>query len=316
MVAQTTLFEFPPFGNPTGGVIYASSDSGTTWIRTSAPTNLPWVGIAASADGRRVVAVTYTNGIYTSADFGTNWTKTSAISAIPWSAVASSADGVKLFAGFSGSSDGGIYSSTNAGVTWTRTSAPNESWLSIAASADGGRVIAAPYSGLVYASTNSGRNWYPTPLPNQVWGVVAASADGNRLTTAAFGGLIYSSTNAGLTWTTASAQQDNWYPVACSADAGKLFAGGGADVLNNLPGPIYASYSTQAPLLNITASATGAIVGWTVPSTDFVLQQSSDLTSTNWTDVPGTPVLNFTNLQFQMALPGATSGGFYRLSQR
>ena len=310
LVAQATYFEFPPFGNPTGGVIYASMDFGTTWTSTSAP-NLPWVGVAASADGRKVVAVAYTHGIYTSADSGTTWTKTGAPTADAWSTVASSADGMKLFAGIDG---GGIYISADAGVTWKKTSAPNQPWGAIATSADGGKLIAAPYNGLVFASTNSGGNWYPTLGPIQSWGAVASSADGKRLVAAANDGLIYSSTNAGLTWNPAGAQE-SWYPVASSADGGSLFVGI-SGVGNNSPGSIYASHSTVAPTLSIIPSGAGWIVSWTVPSTGFALQQNSDLTASDWIEVPGTPVLNFTNLQFQTILPGTPATAFYRLSQR
>jgi len=50
---------------------------------------------------------------------------------------------------------------------------------------------------------------------------------------------------------------------------------------------------------------------WTVPSTNFVVQQSPDLAS--WTDVTNAPVLNLTNLQNEVTLPPAGSSGFFRL---
>jgi hypothetical protein len=50
-----------------------------------------------------------------------------------------------------------------------------------------------------------------------------------------------------------------------------------------------------------------------LPSTRFALQEISDLSKTNWTDVPGALTLNFTNLQYQMTLPLAVIDRFYRL---
>ena len=56
-------------------------------------------------------------------------------------------------------------------------------------------------------------------------------------------------------------------------------------------------------------------VSWLVPSTSFVLQQSFDLGSPNWTDVPTAPTLNFTNLHYQVAVSPSFAAGFYRLKQ-
>jgi hypothetical protein len=44
------------------------------------------------------------------------------------------------------------------------------------------------------------------------------------------------------------------------------------------------------------------------------LEQNSDLTTTNWTDVTNVPVLNFTNLQDEVTLPLLASNCFYRLA--
>jgi hypothetical protein len=48
-----------------------------------------------------------------------------------------------------------------------------------------------------------------------------------------------------------------------------------------------------------------------VPSTDFVMQQSSDLGS--WMDMTNKPVLNLTNLQNEVILSPTGSNVFYRL---
>jgi len=52
---------------------------------------------------------------------------------------------------------------------------------------------------------------------------------------------------------------------------------------------------------------------WIVPSTNFVLQQNLDLTTTNWTDVTNPPALNLTNLQNEVILTPTNNSAFYRL---
>jgi len=50
-----------------------------------------------------------------------------------------------------------------------------------------------------------------------------------------------------------------------------------------------------------------------MPSTDFVLQQSFDLTPTGWTTLTNTLTLNFTILQYQIILSPPAGNGFYQL---
>ena len=52
-------------------------------------------------------------------------------------------------------------------------------------------------------------------------------------------------------------------------------------------------------------------LSWIVPSTNFVMQQSSDLQ--NWSDMTNQPILNLTNLQDEVFLPPPGSNVFYRL---
>jgi hypothetical protein len=46
------------------------------------------------------------------------------------------------------------------------------------------------------------------------------------------------------------------------------------------------------------------------------LQQNSDLTTTNWTDVPATPLLNFANLHYKVNITPSPGSHFYRLKQQ
>ena len=49
-------------------------------------------------------------------------------------------------------------------------------------------------------------------------------------------------------------------------------------------------------------------------SMPFVLQQSPGLVETNWTDVTNTPVLNTTNITYEVVLPCGSDPTFFRLA--
>ncbi|MGA2281611.1 MAG: hypothetical protein ABSG80_15060 [Verrucomicrobiota bacterium] len=281
------------------GYIYVSTDSGNTWTQTSSMNSSSWDAVASSADGNKLFAAIYNGSIYTNS--GTIWTASSAPSKA-WTWLASSADGTKVAAT---ADNDKIYSSTDSGMTWTATGSSNDSWSSIASSADGTRLVASSGSG-VYVSTNSGGSW---TLVNTNSGQVASSVDGTKL---AIGGRsIYTSSDSGLTWVSNSAPVTvvpdySW--IASSADGCKMFAARYGSL------GIWTCQITPASTLNINSSAsTGAVLSWLVPSTNFVLQQNPDLTTTNWTDVTNTPTLNLTNLQNQVIVSPSTGNSFYRL---
>ena len=96
----------------------------------------------------------------------------------------------------------------------------------------------------------------------------------------------------------------DWWGVASSADGGKLVA-----VVNN--GGIYTSQSTPTPFLNIAPLGNNVALSWIIPSLDFGLQENSDLTSTNWTDVP--VAQEITNYQYQATVSPTNASSFYRL---
>lgn len=221
------------------GGIFTSTNSGTTWIQTSAP-NTENGGnevVASSGDGTKLVASAYYVGIFTSANTGMTWTQTTAPVANWWS-VASSSDGTKLAAandsgggvlGINGYG-GGIYTSTNSGASWTQTTSGGVTF-SVASSCDGSTLIAGVnlYGSLGYLdiSTNSGNAWTESGIPNAADGcAVAVSGDGTKLIAAALGSGIYISTNSGTSWTHTSAPTNQaWLSVASSSDGTKLVAG-------------------------------------------------------------------------------------------
>jgi hypothetical protein len=306
-----------------GGGIYTSTNSGAAWTLTSAPTNA-WSSVASSADGSKLVAAVNGGGIYASTDSGVTWTPTSAANA-SWTCVASSADGTKLAAVSAGSPVLGgwpaVHISTNSGATWYTclvvTAFPIGSsghWSAVNLSADGTKLVVAENSstwsgiqfpGLIYTSMNSGATWQSGP--SGFYSSVACSADGSELV-AASDGSIYTSIDSGITWKSNSVPTLDWSSVASSADGSELVA-----AVNG--GGIYISQTTPAPVLNIAPSSNNLVFSWIVPSTNFVMQQNSNLLHTsNWTNVTNTPTLNPTNLRNQVILPLPTAGNdFYRL---
>ncbi len=294
--------------------IYVSTNSGSTWVRTGAPSE-PWHCIASSSDGTKLAAAwgneDGVGGIYVSTNSGSTWIQTSAPGAF-WQSIASTSDGTKLAAGAypnEGQTNyGGIYVSTNSGNTWTQTSAPNEEWISIASSANGTNLAAAEYGGGIYVSTNSGSTWMQTSAYSEYWNSIASSSDGTKLAAAAWNYAIFVSTNSGSTWARTGPLDVAWNSIASSSDGTKL----AAEVLD---GGIYTySFATPpAPSLNATLFSGYAAFSWTTTNGgNFVLQQNTNLLSTNWLNI--TSPVTLSGRQYQVVTPNSGGNNFYRLS--
>jgi hypothetical protein len=311
------------------GEIYTSTNYGATWASNSVPAG-PWFRIASSADGTRLVALggglIGSGPIYVSADSGMTWTPANA-PVTNWVSVASSANGSNWVAAVETQSpaSGSIYTSTDCGLDWTlMTNAPDLQYLSIASSADGTKFIAAAagvsgQGGFIYTSTHSGAIWFSNAVPNDDWISVASSADGCTLATVSiltenggYTGHIYTSTNSGMTWISNSVANQSWDGIASSADGGTLVAAGTTS-WGSSSGGTYILQTVPAPELNISPANSNLALSWLIPSTNFVLQQNVDLTTTDWVTLTNTPTLNFANLQNQVMLSPSNSSGFFRL---
>jgi hypothetical protein len=292
-----------PSGNGPGPyTIFLSTNSGTTWTQTGLPAG-NWIGCVSSADGVKLATAIFGGFIYTSTNSGTTW-RTNSTTGINCVSLAASADGTKLAA--ASAFNDTIYTSTNSGLTWSPTTAPNGGWFSVASSADGSRLIATD-SGYTFISTNSGVSWNQTSQTNIAGRTVASSADGSVLIIVV-GTSIYTSTNFGINWAETNFlgtnfQTTQWLSAGSSADGSELVAGHS--------GGVWIYHTKPSPKLNTTASSNKLALSWTVPSTNFVLQSSADLSG--WTDLTNQPVLNLTNLQNQVALPSPGSNVYYRL---
>jgi hypothetical protein len=275
-------------GQPFGG-LYLSTNGGGSWAQSGLADamNDEFVGVACSADGVRLVAV---SGIFPSPD------------------------------GVSYNGDGYIYTSSDSGRTWNWSDAPPNAWTCVASSADGVKLVAGsgktnpdnPGDGYLYTSANSGALWRRTRSPKNGWSSVASSADGTRLVaTTLFGDAIYLSSDSGTNWVSANAPAGNWTAVTLSADGETIVAVGGNGSICTLR-----LQATTLPALSIGLSGGNVGLSWLVLSTGFVLQQSADLGSTNWLDVTNRPSLDLSSLRDRITLPASPGTAFYRLKQQ
>lgn len=300
--------------------VWISTNSGTFWAPVFS-TSADLGTVASSADGHALLvggAANFPPGFaFISTNFGSSWSQINFTLGGGGCYVASSADGVKMFAaglGYGGSTmTSPFYVSTNAGVTWKKNlGVPTTNWSSVACSADGGKIVASVYHGLIYTSTNSGTSWITNNVPTTNWNCVASSADGTKLVAvfgnSTTGGGIYTSTNFGVTWILNSLTNELWYAAAQSADGNKWYAGGR---VNSYAGEIRIASFQPQPVMNIMPTEGNLKLSWIIPSTDFVLQSSPDLSS--WTDLTNQPVLNLTNLQDEVTLPLSAGNEFFRL---
>ncbi|MDD5139354.1 MAG: hypothetical protein PHY43_03720 [Verrucomicrobiales bacterium] len=284
--------------------IYVSIDSGNSWMPTGSPIQR-WASCTSSTDGTKLAAAARNGFIYTSTDSGTTW-QTNNSPTNSWQSLASSADGAKLAAAANG---GKIYTSTNSGLTWAATSAPSNSWISIASSIDGSQLLAGSAAG-TYFSTNSGYSWKSNFMGQYINQSVALSADGGKWIVCHYDSLhhghIYTSTNSGINWITNNVPDKWWASVASSADGLELLAGA-------IDHGIWIYQATPSPQLKLAPLDTNLALSWLVPSTNFALQQSLDLTTTDWVTLTNTPTLNLTNLNNELILSPTNSSGFFRL---
>jgi hypothetical protein len=328
-----------------GGGIYTSTNYGATWTSNNAP-SVSWEAVTSSADGTRMAAA-YLGGIYTSTNGGGTWNP-SAVPSYYWYSLACSADGGLLAA--ETASGNAAYVSTNFGISWKTNPFPTGIYdgSSVGLSANGNRLAAGNNVGIILVSTNLGANWSVT---NHLGGnikSIAVSADGATVAAVWGGATVYTSTNGGATWTTTNVSNSDFVSIAASADGTRLVTVSGTSPAlsafstnsgmtwstNSQSGPPWRAVASSAdgncvaaaaynggisllrtvapPHLNIAASGSLAKLSWTLPSTNFVLQQSADLH--RWATLVGSPTLNLQTLQEEVIITPTNGNSFYRLT--
>jgi hypothetical protein len=263
------------------GQIFISTNSGINWYQSGAPSN-SWLSLSVSADGAKIIAsgIWQTN-FFISTDGGTTWESDNTGVPTVWYPVSISADGSTLLAvRQSGGVNAAVYMSTNLGVTWT--------------SNDLGVASSHGFAGLSSA---------------------AMSVDGSCSLVSAH--RLFTSNNSGATWMQASNSNGAFaYGAACvatSADGGKAFLGISYDSSYNSGGNLYTSFRPLNPYLNVSNSNSDIALSWIVPSTNFVLQQNSNLSATVWVTVTNIPVFDLITLQEKIILQQTGDAAFYRL---
>jgi photosystem II stability/assembly factor-like uncharacterized protein len=238
--------------------IYHSTDAGTSWTRLKVALQgeevepAPWISIASSADGTKLVAVDQKyystqegrdrpdagpGALWTSTDSGETWV----IQAVPgmnrrWTAVAMSGNG-NVIIGLIYNSDHWI--SRDGGERWLKGGNEGIEWRKVAISSDGEKMMAivedpAP----MLASTDGGG--VTAVGPTRRWADISLSADGSHLAATAYGnncpkrnddgsygkyddpGEILTSANSGAGWTSRS-KSKSWSLITSSSD-GKVLA--------------------------------------------------------------------------------------------
>jgi hypothetical protein len=121
------------------------------------------------------------------------------------------------------------------------------------------------------------------------------------------GNTLYTSTNSGTAWISNTVPKAFFRAVALSADGNQMVAAGAT-------GGIYISQTTPMPQLKLAPANSGIKLFWIVPSTNFALQQSFNLSG--WTDMADTPVIDLSNLQDEVIQSPTNGSVFYRLESR
>lgn len=300
----------------TYGSIFLSTNFGNSvTVCTSAPQNMYWGSVASSADGTKLLAAGMdgygSNGrIYNTTNGGATAWHTNAIPNYFWTGVCISSNGEVMAAV---NTNGYVFVCTNSAATWYSNFfsivLPRGS---VACSADGSKMMLCAYGVPIYISTNYGVNWNQTATPPAQWTRIVCSYNGQRIIALANEGIISSSIDGGLNWNFISNPYQHWVGAAVSADASKLVAISANSVAGNryfLYGYVYTYATPASPALSIVTSSGNAFVTWPWPSTDFVLQQSSNPFSPNWIALTNVP-----SIVNQVILPATNNANFYRLA--
>jgi hypothetical protein len=172
---------------------------------------------------------------------------------------------------------------------------------------DGKTLLASSGTDVVYVSRDFGATWSWQHVSTNGGSGVACSADGTRLAAISYFG-VFLSTNSGATWSAENTFGLAIDGIAMSADGHRWMAHSAG--LNRL----FLGTSTPAPILQIVQTNAALSISWVVPSSPFVLQQSTAMNPGNWTAYPDAPTLNPTTLRNEITIPATNNSTFLRLS--
>ena len=248
-------------GNPYGGGVYQSLNSGATWTSTSTlPTDRDSVPsyVASTNTGQNVLIASYSSSVlYRSADYGATWTAKSLVSMraqcggnnLAFVNVSPSGEA----SGMDMSGDGTIIAASkpfSSCMLISRDSGANFSYITLPVSmgAVGAVYVSSSGNAIWYAKSETGGGLWKYNLSTNSWGsnlsstvglprsitgsqdgTIIYAAGGDMQNNANFS--IYKSTNSGATFTALASTSKNWLGLKASSDGTKLI---GWDRSNNV----------------------------------------------------------------------------------
>ena len=269
-------------GSPWQGV-YASTDSGTTWIKKSNGL-ADSVVMALLADAGYLFAGTDGGGIYRSTDNGNSWQSSSTGLGTGEAQRVyglASAGGV-LVAG----TRAAAYRSTDHGSTWSIAASGLSSKDIASLGTSGTAFLAGTYGGGVYRSTDGGINWQWSSTGWVSGNVRAFSTVGDVVFGSSYGdSVVYKSTDGGIQWSPSKTGIASKSIVALAVDGTTILAGssGGIEVSNNAG----ASWATAPGLVSTLIYSFAHFGNWIFAGTNGDGVFASSDHGATWFDANG-----------------------------
>lgn len=210
------------------GVIYRTTDSGTTW--TQPTSNTASTLYATWAGGGTVIAVGAAGAIVKSSDGGVTWTAPSSMTAEALHGVGGNGAGIVV----AGGDNGVLLRSANSGSTWSATGGGGATTFFAVTATDASTFYAAGSNAVVLRSDDSGQTWKPTTALGVVGN--ARSLWGNATDGIYVGisnGTLWRSLDRGQTWSgvPTGGATNSWYGMWGTAGGAAYAVGAGGSVL-------------------------------------------------------------------------------------
>ncbi len=208
------------FAGTTGGGVFSSPDSGTTW--TAVNNGLSDSNITSLAiSGTNIFAGTANSGVFLSSNNGGSWSAVNnGLTIVNITSLATS--GTNIFAGTSG---GGIFLSSNNGGSWiaVNNGLTDQTIFSLAIS--GTNVFAGSEYLQIFLSTDSGASWNRVYFGFSSTQVSSLVVNGGNVLAGTNAGGVFLSSDTGSTWTMVNNGLTALDITSLAASGTNIFAG-------------------------------------------------------------------------------------------
>ncbi len=221
-VHSFAVFDTNLFAGTVGGIIYRSTNNGTSWTAVFGGTGADAIAVSdtnifAATDG----------GVYRSTNNGATWT-VSGLTGVSPQALAITDTNL-----FAGTFQSGVYRSTNNGASWTAVNSglTGTALYITALFAYETNLFAGTWGSSAYRSTNNGTTWTSASnglTSNNVHAFTISpnlAGDTNLFAGTYFGNGVYLSTDNGTSWTAVNNGLTNNNVRALAVSDTNLFAG-------------------------------------------------------------------------------------------